>query len=130
MSKNLVVVIDRNPIVVLDLTQIIQDVIPDADIRSFSTFEEANNAVRLDEARIVVAGNIPTTVDGADRTTIHRLTSGMRLIVLSDRNDEPNIKGSVVVPTPFSTKMIADAVAKLTVCGHLFPPEGLPKMLP
>lgn len=130
MSKNLVVVIDRNPIVVLDLTQIFQDVMPGADIRSFPTFEEADAAVQLEDARVVVAGNMPQPRDGTDPALSQRLKSGMRLIVLSDRGDEEKITGSVVVSTPFSINMIADAVARLNACAQLFPPGGLPKTLP
>lgn len=119
---NRLIVIEKDPVVSMDLSQQLATILPDALIEVFQSLDDAATSL-VDKARASLAViALPSSDIGCPGIKELKALLSDRLILLVDRvgNDEKSFSDVVPVLRPFTDTMIADAMDRLGIT----PPKG------
>ena len=126
-----VIVVMSDPVVAMDLTQILQSCRPASVVESYQSLSAARLALSGTERAHLIIAQIPTAESAALAAKTMAGQLGDHMILLSDGQKVPfeNDCGVVVLPRPFTDEMIAEAVFSFDAARCWHPLEGQTRKL-
>lgn len=112
MTRMTLILIEKDPLVALDLAQIVTGFLPDVDVLAFTSLAESEAARNKNDPADLLVFRTSSSRDDAmvSLSVARRLARSIIAISDSLRRGELNLDKVVVVPQPFTQSRLVDAL--------------------